>query len=344
MSIQVKGKYYNWEPVVSSVIKDKQLSENIYSRGYEKIRVLSEEQLEQLQNIFNREHKLEIKDGGMFYSLYSKDYDYRKRVNDEIQQILLPIFEKLFVNYKNVINSFVIKAPGPKSEFYVHQDTTAMDEYQGSPLSLWIPLHDITTENGAMCIIEKTHWFFSPYRGVSFNFPFTKINNTVKDYLQPITLKKGEILIFDPRLIHNSLANQTSDPRIAIVAGIFPKDAKFNTCFKDPNISNSPIEIYEHEDDYLLKYPNFFYNCHERPVSGVKINEIPFDEKEMSSDEFIELCELNQIPKQEFIIKYSEEKCQMIAEPDGVNKFESPEKKEVTSNAKKGFFSKLFSR
>jgi len=330
MHVHIKNKYYNWQPVTSSVIKDKQLSEDIHITGYSKKELLTSEQIDQLQLIFEREHKLEIKEGGMFYSLYSKDYEYRKRVNDEIGQILSPVFEKLFVNYRNVIN-----------EFYVHQDTTAMNEFAESPLSLWIPLHDITTENGAMCLIEKTHWFFSPYRGVSFNFPFAKINNTVKNYLQPITLKKGEILIFDPRLIHNSLANQTKDSRIAIVAGIFPKDAKFNTCFKDSNKSESPIEIYEHEHDYLLKYPNFFYNCHERPVSGNKINEVTFNEKEMTAEEFISLCELNSIPKQDFIVQYSNEKCQMIAEPDGINKVETIAVEKETT--KKGFFNRLFS-
>jgi Phytanoyl-CoA dioxygenase (PhyH) len=343
MNIQVKNSYYNWQPIPSTVIKDKKLADTILNKGYDVLDILSEEQVDQLKSIFDKEHQLEIKDGGMFYSLYSKDYDYRKRVNDQIHEILTPLLESLFVDYKNVINSFVIKAPGPKSEFYVHQDTTAMDEFAGSPLSLWIPLHDITTQNGSMCLIEKTHWFFSPYRGVSFSFPFSKINNTIKDYLKPITLKKGEILIFDPRLIHNSLANQSNEHRLAIVCGIFPKDAKFNTCFKDPNIANAHIEIYEHDDDYLLKYPNFFYNCHERPVSGNKIKDIEVHEKEMDAEEFIELCKLNQIPKQEFIAQYAEDKCQMIAEPDGINKFdESP--KEETVSAKKGFFAKLFNR
>lgn len=343
MQVEIRNKYYHWQPVPSSVIKDKQLSENIHIRGYEIIQGLSEDQVNQLKALFDNEHQLEIKDGGMFYSLYSKDYDYRKRVHNEIHNILSPLLERLFTNYKNVINSFVVKAPGPKSEFYVHQDTTAMDEFKGSPLSLWIPLHDITTDNGAMCLIEKTHWFFSPYRGVSFNFPFSKINQTIKDYLKPIPLKKGEVLIFDPRLIHNSLANQTQDHRIAIVCGIFPKEATFSTCFKDPNIENAPIEIYEHEDDYLLKYPNFFYNCHERPVSGHKIKEVVVNETEMDAETFIELCAINKIEKQAFIQKYSEEKCQMIAEPDGINKF--PETiAEHVSPAKKGFFAKLFSR
>lgn len=343
MNITVKNAFYNWSPVRSSVIKDEQIAENIYTKGYEVLTLFNEEQIDQLNTLFQREHKLEVKDGGMFYTLYSKDYEYRKRVHEEIQAIITPTLERLFNNYKNVINSFVVKAPGPKSEFYVHQDTTAMDEYKGSPLSLWIPLHDITTQNGAMCLIEKTHWFFSPYRGVSFNFPFTKINNTVKDYLKPITLKKGEVLMFDPRLIHNSLANQTNKHRIAIVCGIFPSEAKFSTCYKDPNNPNAPIEIYEHEDDYLLKYPNFFYNCHERPVSGIKTHNIEVNEKEMTAEEFIDLCTLNNIPKQEFITQYALEKCQMIAEPDGINKFENTAESKVV-DVKKGFLSRLFSR
>lgn len=339
MQVRVKNKYNNWQPAPSLVIKDKQLLDTIYTRGYDVIKGLNNEQLEKLQNLFNQEHQLEVKDGGMFYSLYSKDYEYRKRIHDEIQQILSPLLEDLFKDYKNVINSFVVKAPGPKSEFYVHQDTTAVDEFKHSPLSLWIPLHDITIENGAMCLVEKTHWFFSPYRGVSFNFPFTKINETVKPYLKPIPLKKGEILLFDPRVIHNSLANNSQSHRIAIICGIFHLDAKFITCFKDPNESNSPVELYEHDDDYLLKYPNFFYNCHERPVSGNVLDKVNADNHDMPAEEFIELCETNQVERPDFIASYAALQCNMIAEPDGVNKFEV-----AAAEPKKGFFSKLFSK
>jgi hypothetical protein len=67
------------------------------------------------------------------------------------------------------------------------------------------------------------------------------------------------------------------------------------------------------------------------------------NETEMDAETFIELCAINKIEKQAFIQKYSEEKCQMIAEPDGINKF--PETiAEHVSPAKKGFFAKLFSR
>lgn len=342
MKIKINCKYLNWEPVVHSYVKDLILRDTIHTKGYEVKSILSSEQIEQLHNIYKEEHSFDVKDGGMFYSMYSKDKAYRKRVHESIGKILQPILDQYFTGYKNVINSFVIKLPGEKSEFYVHQDTTGLDEFQYSPLSIWIPLQDITPENGALAVIEKTHWFFSPYRGVSFSFPFKKINETVKKYLDPVYMKAGEALIFDNRIIHNSMANKTDKPRVAIICGLFPKEAAFISCYKNPSIPDSPIELYQHEENYLLEYPHFFYNCTDRPSSGKVIKKISEIFPDMSSDEFETLCTLNQIPQRNIIENADPTtiNCQLIAEPDGINKFEDPI---ANTPEKKNLFKRIFS-
>lgn len=322
MSATAPNNIYDWKPILNPVFKDKDLANKIHQEGYQVCDWISDHQLSELQNIFKEEHKLNVEEGGMFYSLYSKDLDYRLRVNDRIGAILNPILKEHFKDYKNVVNSFVVKASGPESEFYVHQDTTALDEFNYSPLSLWIPLQDIDANNGALAVIEKTQWFFSPYRGVSFAFPFKNIISTVRRYLKPVFMKKGEVLVFDPRIIHNSLPNNSGENRVAIICGVFQKDAKFSTCFKDPVSESSPIEMYEHEDDYTLQYPNFFYDCHVRPVSGDKVSEVNTFFPDMDEQTFTQLCEENSILPIGDLEKDAGISCNMIAEPDGINKVE----------------------
>ncbi len=341
MPIKVNRKYLNWEPVKHSVFKNKELTDVIHSKGFSTFKALSENQLAQLNDLFDQEHSFNIKDGGMFYSMYSRDKAYRKRVHDSIAEILKPTLETHFKDYRNVVNAFVVKLPGEKSEFYLHQDTTAVDEFKFSPLSLWIPLHDIDETNGALAVIEKTHWFFSPYRGVSFAFPFKKINNTIKKYLQPVYMKAGEILCFDNRIIHNSMANNSDKPRIAVICGIFPKEAEFQTCYKAP-VENSPIELYHHDDNYMMDYPHFFYNCTDRPITGKKGKIVSTLFPEMSAEEFEDLCQLNGIEQVGKLdnAEANTTNCQLIAEPDGINRFEE----EVINEPKRGFFASLFSR
>ena len=225
MEVKVLSSYLNWKPIKHRIFKSEKLAHTIHTKGYQVVDFLTQDVLDELDKIYTEEHHFDLENGGMFYSMYSKDTAYRKRVHSRIGELLKPKLEEYFKAYNNVINAFVVKLPGEKSEFYVHQDTTGLDELKYSPLSLWIPLQDITKENGALSVIEKTQWFFSPYRGISFPFPFKGINETIKRYLKPVFMKRGQALFFDNRIIHNSMANTSSKARVAIICGLFPKEA-----------------------------------------------------------------------------------------------------------------------
>lgn len=327
MPVKTQNNFLNWKPVENSVIQNEELRATIYKEGYELLPFLDAEAIRKLKGIYKEEHQFEVKDGGMFYSLYSRDKEYRKRVHESIAEILTPLLEQHFTGYKNVINFFITKLPGASSEFYLHQDATGLDEFNYSPLSLWIPLDDINSENGALTLIEKTHWFFSPFRGVSIPFPFKKINETIKKYLKPIYMKAGEALLFDNRVVHTSMKNSSDKERIAIICGIFPKEANFRSCYRGNEV-DSLIEISEHGDDYLLEYDHFFYNCTDRPKTGKLVKIIDEQFPEMTAEEFEELCKLNEIPERNVVISADPTtvNCQMIAEPDGINRFEEEKK------------------
>lgn len=330
MPVKTTTKYKNWQPIKHNVIKNAALANTIHEKGYSVIPFLNDEQLNTIISFYHKEHKLSVQNGGMFYSLYSKDIAYRKRVNETLESILNPLLEKHFVNYKNIVNTFITKATGPASEFYVHQDTTALDEYQYSPLSIWIPLQDITPENGALGVIEKTHWFFSPYRGISFPSPFQKINALLRNYLTPIYLKAGEAIVFDPRIVHHSMPNISDTDRLVVLCGVFPKDAEFTICYKDP--SSDKIELLKQEDLYILENESFFYDCHSRPKTGIKIKEVENDFPEMNTETFEKLCDINGIKKVNEIDVQQSINCQFIAEPNGVN-LPNPTHSEVEQNA-----------
>jgi hypothetical protein len=318
MPVKTLTTYKNWKPILHSVIKDGSLANIIHEKGYAVIPFLNQNQLTEIRNLYKQEHSLDIKNGGMFYSLYSKDLAYRKRIHEVIGAILKPILDENLVNYKNIVNTFITKASGPESEFYVHQDTTAMDEFNYSPLSIWIPLQDITSENGALGVIEKSHWFFSPYRGISFPSPFQKINSYIRAYLNPIYLKAGEAIVFDSRIVHHSMPNISGSDRLVALCGIFPIEAEFISCYKDPApLSN--IEIIKQDDSYILENENFYYNCHDRPVGGTIIGSVENDFPDMDIEKFEKLCELNSINKTNILKESTNIQCQFIAEPNGVN-------------------------
>jgi len=338
--VKVNQPNKNWQPVQHPFVRDATLQEALHSKGYAVLPWIDAETVAKLKTLYHQLHTLAPEKGGMFYSLYSRDLEYRETVHEKIGALLQPVLEQHFAGYKNVINSFIIKSPGPESEFYVHQDTTGLDEFQHSALSLWIPMQDVTPENGALALVEKTHWLLSPHRGASFAFGFEQIQTTVREYLKPITMKAGEVLLFDSRLIHHSSTNTTTTDRVALVCGLFPEAAKFQTCWKDKNNPEAPIELFEHPDDYLLKYPHFFYNCHDRPVTGAKVGEVPHDFPQLSEEQFREFCQNNGVEAVKEVKAPAPQPTNIVAEPDGINRFEEP----TVVAEKRGLWARLMGR
>lgn len=345
---------YNWQPVRHTVFRDESIADLLHDTGITTREFLSAEQVRELRDIYHRHHSLTDENGGMFYSLYSQDLEYRKQVDREVRNVLQPVLDQWFKGYKNVINSFVVKLPGKASEFAIHQDTTALDELKYSPLSVWIPLQDISEENGAMCVVPKTHSLFSPYRGISFPFPFARANAVVREYLEPVTLKSGEAILFDPRLLHNSLPNSSEAPRLALICGIFPEEAQFNICFKEG--PDQQIDIYAQEDDFLLKYPNFLHHCHDRPVAGEVVRQVPDKFPLMETEAVRELLQSAGLAPKNLLPPVSELNCNMIAEPDDVDRAPLVPYEEIEADPqpepvlageaekKGGFWSRLFGR
>ncbi len=321
---------FNWSPAPITVIKNEGLRDSIEQEGYAVVDLISPERIEELRKIYFDNHQIEDQNGGMFYSVYSQDVAYRKRVHDEILGILKPAFDNLFIEYNNAINFFINKLSGEQSGFSLHQDSSAVDEFKHSTLSVWIPLQNVDESNGALWLIEKTHQLFSPFRSVSFAPPFANIIDTLASYLQPIPLEVGQALLFDSRVVHTSGQNTSGADRIAIVSGILPKMAEFQLSYQET--PNAPIELYRQANNFLIDYPNFFHNCTERPHIGTHIGEAPFIFPKVKKEDFESDCATLGIPKRN-LFKRTHEETKFITEPTG-------KPKPIT---RKNVFQRLFS-
>jgi hypothetical protein len=279
-----------WKKLNYKVLKDQKTHSVLSDLGYSIIGNVGQEVLTELRKVHKQNHKFYTEDGGMFYSVYSLDISYRNRIYNELNKVLNPFYDTQFQEYKSVIHSFIIKVQGTKSEFTLHQDSTGLDEFQFSPISVWIPLQDTNISNGCLCVVPKSHRIKVPYRGISFNGPFHKISSTIRRFLKPIPMKAGDVLFFDNRLLHYSPANKSKEPRIVVMSGIFPTEAKILTCYKDETVANSQIEIFEQKDDFLLTGENFYHDCTIRPKTGVLIDEVKPLNSDLNEEEFLALA------------------------------------------------------
>lgn len=328
-----------WHPQQHSVIKEDSLKETIHQKGFDIQAFLSDDQLADLMAVFNEHHSWDEDKGGMFYSVYSRDLAYRKEIHEKIGAVLAPLLAKHFQNYKVMINSFVVKLSGPESEFYLHQDTTGLDEHKFSPLNLWIPLVDVDEEKGCLGVIEKSHHFFTPYRSISFPAPFDHIQSTVKQYLQPVRMKAGEALIFDNRVLHHSYKNLSGKTRVAVVCGLFPKEAELITCHKSEYKCGGEVELIAHDDDFLLKHPKFLIDCQDRPGTGHSLGFVEDPYEPITVETFETLSANYGLEKNNMKQEVGATQCNLIGEPVEAN----VEQREDAA-VRKGVFGRLFDR
>lgn len=307
-----------WQPVRPSILRDATLTEEIATEGFAVRPFLSAGAVEELRTVYAREHAVAHAEGAMFYTLYSQNLDYRARIDAAVGAVMRPYLEGFFHSYKTVLHGFIVKVPGPKSGFLIHQDTTGLDEFRFSSLSVWIPLWDIGPEDGALCLVRRSHRMGYPYRGISFAFPFDKIHSTVKRYLEPVYLRAGEAILFDQRTFHASLPNRTDRNRVVAVCGLFPEEAEFRICYQEH--PEAPIEIYRQADDFILKYPRFMHDCRTRPISGEKIAEVDFQVPLWTEEEFVAKAEAAGLHPLDLVGREDKLGCNPMPEPDGVER------------------------
>lgn len=305
----------NWKPAEQVVIRDEELKSTIENVGFKVVQLMDQQMVEDLTAIYKKYHDNTPENGGMFYSVYSQDVDYRGKVNDELLNVLKPTFDKLFQDYRSVLGSFIIKHNGPKSEFNLHQDSTGLNEWKHSPLSFWMPLQDTTIENGCMWMLPTSHRWFSPYRGISFPSMFEKHQEMLRPYLVPVELKLGEALVFDNRVVHMSGINHSEHPRVIVMAGVFPTEAGIIACYRDA-ANNGPVEIYGQDEDYLRKNLNFYIDCTARPRLGTKVAECNKVKYEFSEAELTDLIRNHGLDRVDgYDRSLNEIECEIIQEP-----------------------------
>lgn len=312
--IDVLIKKNIWKKKDCTLLQSDDQAAHVNEKGWTKVDGISSNELEALKVLFEENH--DIKDYGMFYSLYSEDLNYRKKINDGIIAALQPSLEKNFKDFKILYGVFVVKTPGKQdTEFFLHQDPSYTDEFKYSSLHFWVPLDDITMENGALCIVEGSQNISYPYRSITIPAIFEGNETEIRPFLKPLTLVKGESIVLDPRVIHNSLANTSTEQRIVALLGLIPKQAPIISAYHDPDGPKNQLELFEFEDDYFVTGRNFFQSCKCRPAEGKFLEKIEFDFAPLTKAELKEKISLEGVQKVNLVSEVEMVECKMFGEP-----------------------------
>jgi hypothetical protein len=293
-------------------------------QGFIVLPFLNEDEIADLNNYFDEQHP-NANSSGFFSGSYSNDFEYKKNCSDKIVAVFTRAYEKYFTNYKAFGGAFLYKTPGQNSELAAHQDWTIVDENEYVALNCWVPLCDISAENGPIMIMpgsQATKHFV--LRAPTLPFFFSGNDDVVMDELEPMLVKAGSAVILNQSVIHYSPPNISDKIRVAITAGVKSKDAVMNFHFKLPD--KDLLEVFEMEDDFLISFENFFEDIQSRPKMG----------KSVGFKEYV----LPQYSKNELELKIEEMKKNAGFEPKKIRTIETVNVNSSTTK-EKDFFTRI---
>ncbi|MFT5621386.1 MAG: hypothetical protein ACI9QR_001724 [Flavobacteriaceae bacterium] len=237
---------------------------------------LNTEEVAHMDELFDEIHP-NLPKSGFYAGSYSKDFEYKKKVSEEIKVVYHRAYEAHFKDYTPFGGAFLFKMPSPDSDLFIHQDWTVVDESKHIALNVWVPLCDITLENGPLMVLPGSHYNNYPVvRAPTMRYFFDNDYERAMRQLEPILVKAGTAVVLNQSLVHYSPPNASGKIRKAITAGIKTKDAQMIFHFKDPQKNENILEKFEMDDDFFIHFEDFFKDIYKRPTVGKSIGNIDY--------------------------------------------------------------------
>jgi ectoine hydroxylase-related dioxygenase (phytanoyl-CoA dioxygenase family) len=277
------------------IFQDTGMQEAFEQQGYTVKRVFSPEQVEELLAYF---HSLPLKDQTGYGFFVSMDDPQREMVNDITDTLFEKAIPKVMPHFKAAkpfTAAFVTKDPNPQGVVPVHQDWTFVDqEGEYYSVNCWVPLVDVTMENGALGVIKGSHRFLTDVRPS----PSPQVVSPLRDhmfslfpYVQLVELKAGEAIFFDNRTFHASPPNVTDEQRIVIGMGFTHEDAQLCHYYMKPDGQQKELLKYHIDTAFFRKYNNALlgqmYDSGKVIEDYPLVETLPYQPLQLDTDELI---------------------------------------------------------
>jgi hypothetical protein len=273
-----------------SILKNQSLQQELNREGIIQFPFLPVSMLADLVRLYETMHpQVPVGPIKNFYvSTHSSDSSYKMKIESEVRRIIEPVCKVYFERYKLVTSAVIIKAPSPESELGIHQDWSAVDESQYASYGLWIPLVDITVQNGAMFVLKRSHRIGPTYRHTALPSVFAGIDQVADKYLVSFEAKAGDAILFNQSLLHKSSPNLSSYARPSIVSTIIPESAQH--LMYAPSSVPGHLDAYLVENNYVQHFLSFFEDSLRVPEGAVKTNiTVPVDFTPVQPQKFEQL-------------------------------------------------------
>lgn len=243
-------------PKRRQLLRNKELDNQLDKCGFVKFGKIDEKIIEELKAAYK---ELVIPDSygfGFNVGLNTEEIEIRRKMQELITKIIEKPLLDYFINRKVFTATFMNKVSGKKFLLPPHQDWTYTDEKNDDSVMCWIPLIDVTSENGAMCFMPHSHKLFSYDRGFPLSYmpsPVNELNYALLPYMKVIEATAGEIIVINHKTVHASLPNLTANERVAVGVSVSPKNEKLIIKCLNPKNKGKSLLTFEVDTEFLVK-------------------------------------------------------------------------------------------
>lgn len=228
------------------------------SDGYVILDVLSPDEIRGLLDFAIQLDAKGVARRGFRVSMDLPDQDLVRSASAEIQRVIGTALSSQVCDHQGFVASFVVKDATEASLVPPHQDWSFVDESQFTSATVWTALVDVGLDNGGLAVIPGSHKVLDYLRAS----PSPQCPSTISPhlfalypYLQVQTLRAGQAIAWDHRLVHGSPPNRSGKTRIAAGLGIARKETPLLHHYLAPG-ETKEIETYTVDPDFFHRYGN----------------------------------------------------------------------------------------
>ncbi len=238
------------------LFQDQNLQKELEQNGFVVISLLNNNEVENLRNFYFEIHNNAEPPHfteNIHMTTWCEDLDYKLSISNGLKKLLSEASENYFKNYRRLNHVFIVKKSGQQTTFKVHQDWSVVDETKYQSVNVWLPLHDVDENTGALWVLKGSHKINRKIRGAGYLFPdYGNYTKELEKAAVSIKLKAGEAIVFYHSVIHGSPPNLSNKNREAACFSVIPKDAPL--CIYFQPTSGSALEQHAPDDDFMFRY------------------------------------------------------------------------------------------
>ncbi len=186
-----------------------------------------------------------------YYSLLANTFEQNIVLQSFIKKTLKNFYETQFIGYRTITESFLAKPANAFDELLLHQDWNYTDEGKYPAYNIWIPLTDVTEENGTLFFLKGSHLWFNNLRSATLPTARLSMNIFSLEQIESVMVKKGQVLLFNPAVFHGSYPNNSSQNRIVVTATLLPQEAPF--LYYQQSELLGEVKVFQLSDDTFFK-------------------------------------------------------------------------------------------